>query len=141
MRPATPGKRLMTRPRSPETPGLRGLWLSCLGGALLAALACAPAAPERTAERATGATAPADASGAGWEQQWDALIAAARQEGKLIVLGPPTPDLRRRLPEAFQQRFGIPIEYTGQVSGDYAARLASERSAGIYSADVVISGS
>jgi ABC-type Fe3+ transport system substrate-binding protein len=41
----------------------------------------------------------------------------------------------------FQQRFGITLEYTGQASGEYSARLASERSADIYSADIVISGS
>ena len=85
----------------------------------------------------TGSAPPA----ASWEAQWNALLAAARQEGTVAVLGPPTPELRRRLPEAFQQRFGIAVEYTGQPSGDFAARLASERSAGVYSADVVISGS
>jgi ABC-type Fe3+ transport system substrate-binding protein len=81
------------------------------------------------------------ASSADWEQQWNALIAAAKQEGPLVVLGPPTPELRRRLPEAFQQRFGITIEYTGQASGEYGPRLVSERTAGIYTADIVIAGS
>jgi ABC-type Fe3+ transport system substrate-binding protein len=116
--------------------------------ALLALLlvVCGPAAPASAPKPApTGGAAPASAPPGGasddWEQQWNALIAAAKQEGKVIVLGPPTPELRRRLPEAFQQRFGIVVEYTGQVSGEYAARLASERTAGIYSADVVISGS
>jgi iron(III) transport system substrate-binding protein len=120
--------------------------------ALLALLlaACAPATPSTSSAAPKGApvggTSPASgpavgASGADWEQQWNALIAAARQEGTLVVLGPPTPELRRRLPETFQQRFGIPLEYTGQASGDFAARLLSERSAGIYSADIVISGS
>ncbi|HZR98228.1 MAG TPA: extracellular solute-binding protein [Chloroflexota bacterium] len=116
--------------------------------ALLALLlgACGPAAPSSPppAAPAGGASAPsgtAASPSSDWEQQWNALKAAAQQEGTVVVLGPPTPDLRRRLPEAFQQRFGITVEYTGQASGDYAARLASERSAGIYSADVVISGS
>jgi iron(III) transport system substrate-binding protein len=108
---------------------------------------CAPAAPTPAPKPAPGGgAAPAsgpttDASDGGWEQQWNAVQAAARQEGTVVVLGPPTQELRRRLPEAFQQRFGIPVEYTGQASGDFSARLASERSAGIYSADVVISGS
>jgi ABC-type Fe3+ transport system substrate-binding protein len=67
-------------------------------------------------------------------------VAAARQEGQVSVLGPPTPELRRRAPEAFQQRFGITLEYVGQASGDFGPRLASERSAGVYSADVVVAG-
>jgi iron(III) transport system substrate-binding protein len=116
--------------------------------ALVAALlaACAPGAPSAAPKSAPGDAAPAnglatDASGASGGPQWDALIAAARQEGTVVVLGPPTTELRRRLPEAFQRRFGISLEYTGQASGDFAARLLSERQAGIYSADVVISGS
>jgi len=55
-------------------------------------------------------------------------------------VGPPTPELRRRAPEAFQQRFGITVEYVGQASGDFAARLVSERGAGVYATDVVVSG-
>jgi ABC-type Fe3+ transport system substrate-binding protein len=132
----------MKRHRSSKLPRLRGLWLPCVVYLVLAALACGPAAPERTAERARPApAAPMAGSGPAGDQQWNDLIAAARQESGLVVLGPPTPELRRRLPEAFQQRFGIPLEYTGQASGDFAARLASERGAGVYSADVVISGS
>jgi ABC-type Fe3+ transport system substrate-binding protein len=132
----------MTPYRSSETLSLRRLGLTCLVAVVLAAAGCKPAGSERAAERAPATPGgPASASGAAWEQEWDALVAAARQEGKLVVLGPPTPELRRRLPEAFQQRFGITLEYTGQASGDYAARLASERMAGIYSADIVISGS
>src|SRR5579883_3491236 len=80
-------------------------------------------------------------SGTAAGPEWDALVAEAREEGTVVVLGPPTTELRRRLPEDFQKRFGINLEYTGQASSDFAARLQAERSAGIYSADVVISGS
>jgi ABC-type Fe3+ transport system substrate-binding protein len=116
-------------------------WLSGLTCLVLAISACASAPAGRSTDRPAASAPTPGASGAEWEQEWTALIAAARQEGGLVVLGPPTPELRRRLPEAFQQRFGIPVEYTGQASGDFAARLASERTAGVYSADVVISGS
>src|SRR5215210_4580937 len=131
----------MTRHRVPRTPGLRGIWLACLACVVLATAACAPSAPERAAERAPAGAPGAGASGADWEQEWTALLAAARQEGTIVVLGPPTPELRRRLPEAFQKRFGIPMEYTGQASGDFGTRLLTERLAGIYSADAIISGS
>jgi ABC-type Fe3+ transport system substrate-binding protein len=128
---------LLAPPRLAFLPALLALLLAACGpGASSSASKPVPAGA------ATPVSAPSGTgSGAAWEQQWNGLIAAAKQEGGLIVLGPPTPELRRRLPEAFQQRFGIPVEYTGQASGDFAARLASERSAGVYSADVVISGS
>src|SRR5262245_21027641 len=116
-------------------------WLICLTSLALSSAACAPAAPERSAERSADSPATSGASGAAWEQAWNDLIAAARREGTVVVLGPPTPELRQRMPAAFRQRFGITVEYTGQPSGDFAARLASERSAGIYTADIVISGS
>jgi iron(III) transport system substrate-binding protein len=115
-------------------------WLAALVGLALAALACAPAPAARLPDRPDAPTATAGASGAGGASEWDALVAAARQEGTVAVLGPPTPDLRRRAPEAFQRRFGVTLEYVGQASSDYAARLLSERSAGVYSADVVVSG-
>jgi ABC-type Fe3+ transport system substrate-binding protein len=123
---------------------LRLALLSTLLALLLAACgpgASSPVTQPATASNSAPASAPPGTASGDWEQQWNALLAAAREEGKVVVLGPPTAELRRRLPEAFQQRFGIPVEYTGQVSGEYAARLASERTAGIYSADVVISGS
>jgi iron(III) transport system substrate-binding protein len=116
-------------------------WLICLTSLALGSAACAPAAPGRSAERSPDSPTTNGASGAAWEQAWNELVAAARQEGTVVVLGPPTPELRQRMPAAFRQRFGITVEYTGQPSGDFAARLSSERSAGIYSADVVISGS
>ena len=102
--------------------------------------ACGPAGSSSMSKSSSGggaATGPSAPAG----PEWDALVVAARQEGTVVVLGPPTAELRRRMPPAFQQRFGVTLEYTGQASGDYAARLLSERSAGIYSADVVISGS
>ncbi|HEY7066898.1 MAG TPA: extracellular solute-binding protein [Chloroflexota bacterium] len=115
-------------------------WLAGLTCLALTTLACASAPTGRAIERPAAPTPTVGASGAAWEQEWDALVAAARQEGTVAVLGPPTPELRRRAPEAFQKRFGITLEYVGQASGEFGARLASERGAGVYSADVVVSG-
>jgi iron(III) transport system substrate-binding protein len=128
-----------------QQPVLRG-WLALVVGLALVGTACAGGSPASTpagsssggASSAAGAAA--QGGGADWEQQWNELVAAARQEGRLVALGPPTPELRRRVPEAFQRRFGITVEYTGQASGDYAARLDSERRAGIYSTDIVVAG-
>src|SRR5262245_47212407 len=106
-----------------------GGWLVLAVVLALVGTACGAGAPVSTPARSSsGGASPAAAPGGGaaWEQQWNDLVAAGRQEGRLVVLGPPTPELRRRVPEAFQQRFGITVEYTGQASGDYAARLDSE---------------
>jgi iron(III) transport system substrate-binding protein len=71
---------------------------------------------------------------------WDETLAAARKEGKVVVLGPPTADMRRGIPAAFKARFGITVEYLGGRSQDVAARLRAERQAGVYSVDAVLAG-
>jgi iron(III) transport system substrate-binding protein len=71
---------------------------------------------------------------------WDELAAAAQQEGRVVVIGPPDPEVRRVLPAAFKARFGVALEFSGGRTSDQAARLRSERSAGLYTADLAIAG-
>lgn len=71
---------------------------------------------------------------------WDELAAAARQEGRVVVIGPPDTEVRRVLPAAFKARFGVALEFSGGRTSDQAARLRSERSAGLYTADLAIAG-
>ncbi len=75
------------------------------------------------------------------ENQWDLLVAAAKAEGKVVLLGPPDPHVRQELPAAFKARFGVTVEYLGTRSSESAARLRLERGAGLYTVDVVFSGS
>jgi len=48
----------------------------------------------------------ATAQTADWKQPWDELLAAARKEGKVVVSGPPSQELRQALPAAFKERSG-----------------------------------
>ena len=73
-------------------------------------------------------------------RSWDDLVAAAKIEGKVVVLGPASAELRRTLPEAFRARFGITMEYLGGRTSDQIVKIRAERQAGIYSADAVLSG-
>lgn len=74
------------------------------------------------------------------ERPWDDLVAAAKREGKVVVLGPADPQVRQELPAAFKARFGVTLEYLGGRSSESTARLRAERSAGVYTADVVLAG-
>ena len=74
----------------------------------------------------------------GTSQAWDELIAAAKREGAVVVIGPAHPEVRQALPVAFKKQFGINVEYLGGPGGIAAARLRAERSAGIYSTDVTL---
>jgi iron(III) transport system substrate-binding protein len=80
------------------------------------------------------------AQSADWQKQWDATVAAAQKEGKVVVAGPPDAELRHALPAAFKTRYGITLEYLSARSTDSAVKLRAERSAGIYTADAAIAG-
>src|SRR5262249_51695477 len=70
----------------------------------------------------------------------DELVAAAKKEGKVVVSGPPNAQLRRALPAAFKERFGVTLDYLGGRSGDTATKLRAERLAGINTVDLMIGG-
>src|SRR6266852_3533068 len=101
---------------------VRGVGGLALAG--LIAIACAPgqppaaqpsagsAPPSAPAQSSSQAASAADTVPANWQQQWDALVAAARQEGTVVLGGaPPIPETRQELPEAFKRRFGVEVEY------------------------------
>lgn len=72
---------------------------------------------------------------------WDDLVSAAQKEGTVVVGGPPDPDARTKLPDAFKQRFGLDMDYEAGNSSQLAARIQSERAAGQYTIDVSVGGS
>jgi iron(III) transport system substrate-binding protein len=80
------------------------------------------------------------AQGADWKKTWDETLAAAKKEGKVVVAGPPSADLRKAMPAAFEKRFGITLEYLGGRSSETATRLRTERAAGATSIDAMIGG-
>ena len=94
--------------------------------ALLISIAFAPAAWGQSAD---------------WKTSWDALVAAAKQEGKVVVSGPPSQQLRQAMPAAFKDRFGVTLEYLGGRGNDIATRLRAERRAGLYTVDAILAGS
>jgi len=73
----------------------------------------------------------------GWQAEWERVLKAAKDEGSVVVLGPPGNDVRRALTEGFEKSFpGIKVEYSGATGAIMAPRLLGERKAGQYLADV-----
>src|SRR5579883_1392786 len=99
--------------------------LLCAASALLAA-ACAAPAPATTpgnqpaASGARQASSPAP-KGVYDDPTWQELIAAARQEGKLVVASGPNPDMRVQLPAALR------TASASRSSTSAAARATSRR--------------
>jgi ABC-type Fe3+ transport system substrate-binding protein len=128
--------------RSPAPRIARRRFLGALGlgaGALALGGCQPPAAAPARANLPTGGAGDATAGGT-WETTWNAWLEAARQEGKVIVKGPPSPDVRTEMPRAFQARYGVEVEYLGSPTGPFATQMQHEREAGIYSTDVVLAG-
>jgi iron(III) transport system substrate-binding protein len=122
----------------------------------LVAVACGGSSPPRAGSAAsggpaTGAGQPAGAGGASGAQpaassgdagaSWDAVVAAAKQEGKVVVYGPEGADMRAALTRGFQQRYpDIQIEFSGMAGAQVAPKLLGEREAGLNIVDIVIVG-
>jgi ABC-type Fe3+ transport system substrate-binding protein len=123
--------------------GIRGPQLLVL--VLLAAAACTPAqqpGPARGGVPGTGAAAPAQpaadqTTAEPWRLAWEQTLAAARQEGKVVVYGSQGDLLRKNMVDGFRNAFPeIAIEWSGVRPPVQAAQVEAERRAGIYSGDV-----
>jgi ABC-type thiamine transport system substrate-binding protein len=80
-------------------------------------------------------------SPAGWQQQWEKTVAAAKRERKVVVFGPAGEILRTALIDSFKKSFPeVTLEYAGGRAVEQATRIKSERDGGIYSVDVFIGG-
>jgi iron(III) transport system substrate-binding protein len=77
---------------------------------------------------------------ADWKKTWDDTLAAAKKEGSVAVVGSPDPVMRNEIIPKFTARYGIPVEFLAGSSGQIAGRVRTERSSGIYSVDVYLSG-
>jgi len=65
------------------------------------------------------------------------LLAAARQEGKLVIYTANFLDTEEVVARRFSGRFGIPIEIVRAPTGQLIARISTEAAAGRLIADVI----
>jgi iron(III) transport system substrate-binding protein len=74
------------------------------------------------------------------QKKWDDIVAAGKREGKVVIVGSPDPVMRADVIPAFQKRYGIQVAYIAGGSGEIVSRMRVERSTGLYSVDVYMSG-
>jgi len=82
----------------------------------------------------------ASAQDKAWEKEWKEITAAARKEGKLVIATSPDQVFRNEIVPKFKERFGVNIEQIGGRSSETSARVRTERSAGVYSVDIFMTG-
>ena len=118
----------------PNSVGRRGFLAgTAAGAASVIAAACAPAPAPPSAQPA----GPAASGKAAWEAEWERTVAAAKQEGE-VVLATITGPGYRKVADAFEEAFpGIKVQHTGWASfNQFTPKILQERAAGIYAWDV-----
>ncbi|MSQ28707.1 MAG: hypothetical protein EXR51_11320 [Dehalococcoidia bacterium] len=110
-----------------------------IGGLGLLAGACTPVVTAPTPGDAPTSGVAAPASNPGWEVEWDKLVTAALQEGKVVVQTAAGAGHRKAL-EEFNKAFpGVEVvEQTFPDSSTYVPKVKAERQAGIYSLDAAV---
>ncbi len=130
-------------------------WLGLSSTGLIAAACSAPApaaptaAPKAAAPTSAPAAAPPPTTAAAvapasappaatkdFQATWDALVDAAKKEGKLAVNTFPGTGYRQAI-DVFTERYpGIAIDHTNMIAREVAARVIPEQKAGVYAFDV-----
>src|SRR5882672_6480950 len=72
--------------------------------------------------------------------KWEEVQRKAKEEGQVVVAGPPFQGLRTALASAFKQRYGIELNYLGMFAGEVITRVDTESKADKVSIDVDLGG-
>jgi iron(III) transport system substrate-binding protein len=74
------------------------------------------------------------------QSEWEKIVAAAKQEGKVVAAISPSAELRRSLESAFEKRFQIDAEFVLSEGGTAVRRNVDEHRAGIRYFDLHVGG-
>ena len=75
-----------------------------------------------------------------WQVDWDKTVAAAKQEGKLVIYTTGGSDLKGLIRDGLKKKFNISADFVSGRGAELAAKIAAERRAGLYLGDVYIGG-
>lgn len=79
------------------------------------------------------------AASAEFQKQWDALIAAAKKEGKVSIAAGGAPSRQyRHVFEKFKEKFGVDVEVSRGGAGKTISRVMAERNAKKYTVDLAL---
>lgn len=106
---------------------------------LMLAAACGSPDPTATPTISPGDATPT-AAPTGFQAEWDALIAAAQEEGKLVVAGGGGVAPMEPIYEIFTEKFGVKVVLGRGSSREHSERILAEQSAGRFTVDVAHSG-
>jgi len=80
------------------------------------------------------------AGGALAQSDWDKVVAEAKKEGKVVVYNGTNFKVVRKLGDAFEKRYGIPVEVLDGRASEIRERIRTEQAAGRFIGDVGYTG-
>ncbi len=90
---------------------------------------------------ASPATAAGQPQAAASSSEWDALVAAARKEGKVeLILSGQVPLLLRKAMPEFEKKYGVRVNFQTGGGSTHAERILAERRVGRFTLDVWLGG-
>ncbi len=96
----------------------------------------ATSAPKQAAPPAA-ATVPVQP---GWKAEWNKTVAAAKQEGKVVIFATVVKNTQNDLINAFVKEFGIQPEFRIMSGAEFATQVSTKRRAGIFTTDLFMGG-
>ncbi len=106
--------------------------MSLLGVACSPATSSVPVATPGDKARTEIVTAPSE---------WSKLVAEAKKEGTAVIATSNGPEFSAALSRAFLEKYGVSLEFIYGTSSELVPKIQAELRAGIYSADMFITGS
>lgn len=88
----------------------------------------------------TAVKAPEPITKQGWEIEWDKTVQAARKEGKVTTYSSTGGEMPRLVSRAFQDKYGIVVEWITLPGGESSTKILKEHAAGLYLVDVISGG-
>ncbi len=76
----------------------------------------------------------------GWKADWNKTVAAARQEGKVVIFATVVKNTQNDIRNTLMKEFGIEPEFRVMSGAEFATQLFAERRAGIHSTDLFMGG-
>jgi ABC-type Fe3+ transport system substrate-binding protein len=79
--------------------------------------------------------------GAGSTAEWSEVVAAAKREGKVVIVGPQGTETREALTKGFQRKYPeIQVEHSGSAGAQLPPKLLAEQKSERYSVDLLVQG-
>ena len=76
-----------------------------------------------------------------WQAEWAEIVAAAKREGSVVVVGPQGNETREALTAGFQKKYPeIRMEHSSAAGAQLPPKLLAEQKAERYSVDLLVQG-